>query len=566
MKLFGWSAMAGLAVILLPTVAAPQTLPEPVDDEALGFGRSVASIENAFPELDGGGLSNALYADDLTGELQFFLGTSSGLSTLEGPVLHPSTREALFFDPIDRSLSTSSGLTTTEYLIDRENSELNRSEFDRLTRLGLPFEAIVSDHFEWSTPTFNVQTPNLVGAGTSQINFGTSSVGVGWADDPLNVLPPQPTTEAIRVDGAEFESLQRYEEFVVGTLTYTNNESLSGTGIAQIDVVFDTISDDPIFQQTETLTVERVTTRNLSGNTSEQNADFLRILGMPELGSFHVLEGQTGSVELLAEFGSLNFTGFGETLTPTTAFVNENATTPVSDDFSLIRDVTELASTISISISNLIDGVDFLVFDGLEVYYDHRQFAAPGRHLGQNLPTVFTITERDENANIIGERVVEWFPVWPELPPNEIRFATISEPFTGLGFDIGEFEGQWQLISEADRCGFVENGGASLWEQPTEANDFTLEILYNDGPCFGSFDYEVTLFSPTETVFSDPLPNIDFGDTAPLVSDALFAELLQLVDPVNDIGSEPEVAPVPIPGSIWFLGAGLALLGLRRKA
>lgn len=61
----------------------------------------------------------------------------------------------------------------------------------------------------------------------------------------------------------------------------------------------------------------------------ELAADYIYFSMFPEFGSLRVFEGEEGTVEILAEFNSLHFKGFGEVLTPDTAFLISTSLTTI---------------------------------------------------------------------------------------------------------------------------------------------------------------------------------------------------------------------------------------------
>ena len=86
------------------------------------------------------------------------------------------------------------------------------------------------------------------------------------------------------------------------------------------------------------------------------------------------------------------------------------------------------AGSITLEISALIDGRDQLIIQGDTLQWHHFDFAAVGRHLGRNEPTIITTTL---NGILVMDHVA-WIPDWPLPPPDEIRFEAFSSVFTGL--------------------------------------------------------------------------------------------------------------------------------------
>ena len=126
-----------------------------------------------------------------------------------------------------------------------------------------------------------------------------------------------------------------------------------------------------------------------------------------------------------------------------------------------------------------IDGIDRLLIQGETVQWHHLKWAAPGRGWGSDRPTL-----------IDG---VEWYPEWPEPVPAEIRYNAFSSVYES--FSPG-------LPAEAISVDLVNvDIRHSVWivQQPTEANDYTLEVELNDGPPPGQYYYEIALAWPVLT-------------------------------------------------------------------
>lgn len=141
------------------------------------------------------------------------------------------------------------------------------------------------------------------------------------------------------------------------------------------------------------------------------------------------------------------------------------------------------ATTMTIQIEALIDGRDLLIVKDNTLQWHHLDFAAVGRHLGQNEPTYITTTL----DGIVAMNHVAWVPDWPLPPPNEIRFDALSSIFTGLVPNFPE-EGASVLIDLIDVRGAVD-----IEQTPNSANDFTLLVDFNDDPLGGSAWYTVVI-------------------------------------------------------------------------
>lgn len=139
----------------------------------------------------------------------------------------------------------------------------------------------------------------------------------------------------LRFDPEEGVPEVRGQTFVGGVLGFRNGTIRSDTGFSRVTLEATTESGDPDFNQVLRQSIFLLNTDNFDTNTPEQNADVLYLGNRLELGGFRVLEGETGLIEALFEFNSLDLIGFGRVLTPTTAFLTSSPFTPVDADFSV---------------------------------------------------------------------------------------------------------------------------------------------------------------------------------------------------------------------------------------
>jgi hypothetical protein len=80
---------------------------------------------------------------------------------------------------------------------------------------------------------------------------------------------------------------------------------------------------------------------------------------------------------------------------------------------------TATAAMQTLRVEALIDGRSQLIVRGNTAQWFHLDWAAPGRHLFRNEPTVIN--------------GVSWFPVWPDIPDAENRDChCYSDVFTGV--------------------------------------------------------------------------------------------------------------------------------------
>ncbi|MEM6798694.1 MAG: choice-of-anchor K domain-containing protein, partial [Planctomycetota bacterium] len=133
-----------------------------------------------------------------------------------------------------------------------------------------------------------------------------------------------PALNSLAFSSGGFVEQPQGETFVAGLLEFTNGDTFRGTEVPSVTLTLETMSDEPAFVQTLEVQIGIVTTFSRFGvlNTPENQADFIYFPAQPELGSFRVFEGETATVEVLAEFNSLELSGFGEVSDPSVSFVS----------------------------------------------------------------------------------------------------------------------------------------------------------------------------------------------------------------------------------------------------
>lgn len=137
------------------------------------------------------------------------------------------------------------------------------------------------------------------------------------------------------------------------------------------------------------------------------------------------------------------------------------------------------ARVLTITIEALIDGRDLLIIRDGSLQWDHRDFAAPGRHLGRNRPTVVT-TEVD--GDVVMDRV-EWFPSWSRSAPAEIRRPERSRAFVALKPELCETPMSVRLIPVKARWSL------KLVGRPSASNGHAIILDFNDNRRDGSTVY-----------------------------------------------------------------------------
>jgi len=128
--------------------------------------------------------------------------------------------------------------------------------------------------------------------------------------------------------------------FNVGVLTFGNGANL-GQNPEWVDLAVETHSTDPVFDNEMTIRVNFYGTVNTDDRLA--SADYVSVQEFPNNigpGAFRVFEDQAGAVYLKAVIGSLDLVGFGEVLTPETAFLtattDPNDLTPVPEPSTVL--------------------------------------------------------------------------------------------------------------------------------------------------------------------------------------------------------------------------------------
>jgi hypothetical protein len=139
------------------------------------------------------------------------------------------------------------------------------------------------------------------------------------------------------------------------------------------------------------------------------------------------------------------------------------------------------ATGATLEISAYIDGRDQLIIHRDTLQWHHLDYAAVGRWMGANEPTILTTT--DNGTPISSD--LQWVPDWSRPYPDEIRFEDYSSVLTGLSVPLPAMD---QTISLTP---IQARGSASIVQQPSAANDFTAIIQFDDDPAGGPATYDV---------------------------------------------------------------------------
>ncbi|MDP6546228.1 MAG: PEP-CTERM sorting domain-containing protein [Phycisphaerae bacterium] len=143
-----------------------------------------------------------------------------------------------------------------------------------------------------------------------------------------------------------------------------------------------------------------------------------------------------------------------------------------------------LGADASLFVEALIDGRDQLIIKGNTLRWEHFTYAAVGRHNGLDEPT--TITTTLDGQTLMGG--VAWTPQWSAPPPEQFYSQhEFSSVYTGLQPQLSQ---QAQIVSLTP---LQVRSGASIDQQPTAANDYTLIVGFNDIHWSSSATYRVRL-------------------------------------------------------------------------
>lgn len=144
----------------------------------------------------------------------------------------------------------------------------------------------------------------------------------------------------------------------------------------------------------------------------------------------------------------------------------------------LLSTTVKAIPLLNLDVQAHIDGRDQLIIRDDTLQWHHFDFAAVGRHVGANSPTII---------NGISGAGFEWIPEWPLPPPDEIRFEAFSSVLAGIIDPLPADGSLWQIDKLFGR------GSASIVEQPTSSNGFGLVVEFNDNPQGGSTFYGIQL-------------------------------------------------------------------------
>lgn len=163
------------------------------------------------------------------------------------------------------------------------------------------------------------------------------------------------------------------------------------------------------------------------------------------------------------------------------------------------------ADPLVLEIEALIDGRDQLILRRDTLQWHHFDAAAVGRHHGANAPTIVFPYPGPS----------EWFPVWSQPPPSEIRWEEFSSILSGLSPALPT-DGVPLAIQK--RFG---RGEARIVQQPTAEDDYTLVIEFDDNIFAGPRYYGVLISADSD---GDETPDVTDECTASDLSSSIVID------------------------------------------
>lgn len=148
------------------------------------------------------------------------------------------------------------------------------------------------------------------------------------------------STNRLAFSSNGFADQGRGETFVAGLLEYSNGITTLGSEVPSVTLTLNSTSSNPDFIQELELEISLVTVPNSGdefGNLFQvASADFIFFTDYPEFGSFRVFENESTSVQVLAEFNSLDLVGFGQVTDPSIGFLSSSTSVPEPAGTSLM--------------------------------------------------------------------------------------------------------------------------------------------------------------------------------------------------------------------------------------
>ncbi|MAE20389.1 hypothetical protein CMK12_15910 [Candidatus Poribacteria bacterium] len=153
-------------------------------------------------------------------------------------------------------------------------------------------------------------------------------------------------------------------------------------------------------------------------------------------------------------------------------------------------------TTMTVEIKAHIDGKDILIIDDNTLRWHHLEYAAVGRHDGDNKPTIIsTALNSVAQMNSVG-----WTPTWSTPPPDNIRQEEFSSIYSGLSPSLPNQD----MTVSLDKIQVREN--ASISQQPNSGNGYQIKVTFDDKGAGGSADYHIRLNISYNAVSGEQAP------------------------------------------------------------
>jgi hypothetical protein len=138
-------------------------------------------------------------------------------------------------------------------------------------------------------------------------------------------------------------------------------------------------------------------------------------------------------------------------------------------DATMALDLDAAPADLHLRIEAWIDGRSNLIIVGSTAHWHNYQYAAPGRELLVNKPTLF-----DGAA---------WYPIWPDAPTGENRDCDCDSSNAVLQVSVPAVPSTLTVTPVQARRSIT------TVQAPTAANNYTLELEFNDTGSGGSATY-----------------------------------------------------------------------------
>jgi hypothetical protein len=184
---------------------------------------------------------------------------------------------------------------------------------------------------------------------------------------------------------------------------------------------------------------------------------------------------------------------------------------------------TASAATLEYEIQAYVDGRDLLSIAADSLQWHHLEYAAVGRWGGNNYPTIISCWSN----GVATMTNVEWYPTWPALPPNEIRYDAYSSLLTSLTPALPTRD--MTVMVQAIQARSV----LAVYQLPNSTNSYTLILDFNDNavgnPSIGYAAWYKVHVTVTPSMVAPLFTSItQSGDAIQLTWDAVSGRTYQL--------------------------------------